>query len=208
MLIPIHPWELAHLRDSDEVAALLLGEPAYLSVRHGGEPINGFSVLLRENRWTHDGAADVSALTVLRQSHPCGGRSRLAQIVGSLAERDGRYEAEAARDWFARYCDALVAPLVRLYSELGLSGEPHQRSTLLELDDGWPARGVLREGRLFHREAAHDDLVKALPGIGEDSDSMLAKDVAEQRLVHYLFFNNALGSSAPSQPPGSPTRAS
>jgi siderophore synthetase component len=275
MLIPVHPWELAHLRESDPVVAalfedgtivdlgalgspvapttsvrtvynadwpwqlklslhvrvsnslrvnrrrellraveaarllatevgekaaavapnlVLLTQPAYLSLRHGGEPINGFSVLLRENRWTQDAAAaDVSAVTVLCQHHPHGGRSRLAQIIDALAEREGRDEAEVAREWFARYCDALVVPLIRLYTEVGLTTEPHQQNTLLELEDSWPARGVIREGRIFHREAAHTDLAAALPGIGEDSETKLEEDDAEARLVHYLLLNNALG---------------
>ncbi|MDQ3677257.1 MAG: hypothetical protein M3401_10720 [Actinomycetota bacterium] len=172
---------------------VLVTEPAYLAVRHGGELINGFSVLLRENRWTQDTGADVSALTVLCQHHPYGGRSRLAQIIGALAEREDRSEAEIARDWFARYCDALIVPLVRLYTELGLATEPHQQSTLLELESSWPARGVIRQGRIFHREVAHADLADALPDVGADSDTTLEEDVAEERFIHYLFFNNALG---------------
>ncbi|MGH2841012.1 MAG: IucA/IucC family C-terminal-domain containing protein, partial [Solirubrobacteraceae bacterium] len=120
-------------------------------------------------------------------------RSRLAQMIDALAEREGRPAAEVARDWFARYSDALIVPLVRLYTDLGLVTEPHQQNTLLELEDCWPARGVIREGRLFHRAAAHADLAEALPDIGERSETTLSEDDAEPRLVHYLFLNNALG---------------
>jgi siderophore synthetase component len=173
---------------------VILSEPAYLLVRHGGEPINGFSVLLRENRWTEDdGADDVSAIAVLCQRHPYGGRSRLAQIVGARAEREGRSEQQAARAWFERYAEVVVVPILRLCLDLGLCLEPHQQSVLVELEDGLPARAVYRDGRIFHRAVAHDDLAAIVPGLGENSDSGLDEQTAEERLIHYLFLNNALG---------------
>ena len=60
----------------------VIHDPAYLSV----PAHDGFSVLLRENRF----AGDVSALTVLCQDHPSGGRSRLATLA-----------AGREREWFA-----------------------------------------------------------------------------------------------------------
>src|SRR4051794_14676400 len=59
---------------------VLLAEPAYLAVRHGGEVINGLSVILRENRWHGAEGEDVSAVATLTQDHPFGGDSRLAAI--------------------------------------------------------------------------------------------------------------------------------
>ena len=59
----------------------ILHDPAYLRIP--GE--DGFSVLLRENRWP--GAADVSALTVLCQDNPFGGPSRAALLGVAAAAR-------------------------------------------------------------------------------------------------------------------------
>jgi siderophore synthetase component len=156
----------------------ILHDPAYLQIP--GE--DGFSVLLRENRWPGD--ADVTALTVLCQDHPFGGRSRLATIAGALG----------AREWFARYCEVVVVSLVRLYLDLGLCFEPHQQNTLLELDGGWPARCVVRDSQgYFHREAAHADLCAVIPSLGEASESIFGEALADERLVYYPFINNALG---------------
>jgi siderophore synthetase component len=156
----------------------ILHDPAYLQIP--GE--DGFSVLFRENRWPGD--ADVTALTVLCQDHPYGGRSRLAEIAGRLG----------AREWFARYCEVVVVSLVRLYLDLGLCFEPHQQNTLLELDGGWPERCVVRDSQgYFHREAAHADLCAVIPGLGEASESIFGEALADERLVYYPFINNALG---------------
>ncbi len=164
----------------------ILHDPAYLRIP--GE--DGFSVLLRQNRWP--GATDVTALTVLCQDHPFGGRSRLSNIIAFLAE--GARKDEVAREWFRGYCEAVVVSLVRLYLDLGLCFEPHQQNTLLELRSGWPERCVVRDSQgYFHREAAHADLVQVIPGLGEASESIFPEELADERLVYYPFVNNALG---------------
>lgn len=172
----------------------MLQDPAYLAVRHEGRIVDGLSVLLRENRWPRTSTADASALTTLCQDHPYGGRSRLGRIVGAIAERDGRDEPAVARAWFARWCDVVIVPIVRLFGELGLCMEPHQQNVVLELEDGWPARAVYRDSQgYFHREAAHADIVAIVPGIGEESESIFPEWLADERLVYYPFLNNALG---------------
>ena len=69
---------------------------------------------LRENRWGAGSDADVSAVEVLVQDHPFGGASRVAQIVAGLAEQSGRPVEAVAREWFARYADVAVLPLLRV----------------------------------------------------------------------------------------------
>jgi siderophore synthetase component len=175
---------------------VMLQDPAYLAVRHGGQIIDGLSVLLRDNRWLagSDAGADVSALTTLCQDHPYGGRSRIGAIVAALAQRGGRAEEAVAREWFARYCAVVIEPLLLLYLDLGLCMEPHQQNVVLELDGGWPARAVYRDSQgYFHRAAAHDDIAAIVPGIGEASESIFPEALADERLVYYPFLNNALG---------------
>jgi siderophore synthetase component len=125
---------------------VLLSDPAYLAVRHNGALVEGLSVQLRENRWRSGSDADVTAVGILAQDHPYGGASRLAQIVARLAAEAGRSEAEVAREWFGRYCDVVIASLVRLHLGVGLAIDADQQTVLLELEGGWPARAVLRGG--------------------------------------------------------------
>ncbi len=145
----------------------LLQDPAYIAVARDGAPIAGLSVQLRENRWATDSATDVSAIEVLVQDHPFGGQSRLAQIVAALAAREGRPVEDVAREWFARYCEVAVLALLRLSVQLGIAVRTNQLGTLVELEDGWPARCVLRETYGSPQPAAHDDIGATGPGIGE-----------------------------------------
>jgi len=150
-------------------------DPAYLAV----PAHDGFSVLFRENRFE----GDVSALTVLCQDHPLGGRSRLANLAG------GR-----EREWFQAYLETVIVGLVRLYLDVGLTYEPHQQNTLLRLEHGMPAHALIRDSQgYFHREAAHADIAAVLPHHGEESESIFPEQLADERLVYYPFLNNALG---------------
>lgn len=174
-------------------------DPAYLAVtRRDGTTIDGFSVLLRENPWPGADGEDVTALTTLAQDHPFQPddrpTNRAGAIVRALAATSGRPVAEVGREWFARYLDCAVRSLVRLYLDLGLCFEAHQQNTLLELDDGWPARCAYRDSQgYFHRELAHEDLTAVIAGLGEASESIFPEDLADERLVYYLFVNQALG---------------
>jgi spermidine-citrate ligase len=175
-------------------AWVTLHDPAFLSVVDGDGPIDGLSVLLRENRWPAGSGRDASALTVLCQDHPYGGRSRLGRIVERLARASGRTEGDVAREWFARYCDVFVVSVLRLYLDVGLCFEPHQQNVLLELEGGWPARAVCRDSQgYFHRALAHDDIAAVIPRHGEASESIFPEALADERLSYYAFVNNALG---------------
>lgn len=172
----------------------VLHDPAYLAVERDGEAIDGLSVLLRENRWPAGCGIDVTSLAALCQDHPLGGRSRLAAIVTRLASAGGEPTSVVAREWFRRYCEVVVASLLRLYLDAGLCFEPHQQNTLVELDGGMPDRCVIRDSQgYFHREAAHADMTALIPGIGEASESIFPEALADQRLVYYPFVNAALG---------------
>ncbi len=169
-------------------------DPAYLAVRHNGRLIDGLSVLLRENRWTTAAGRDASAVTALCQEHPYDGRSRLARIVDRRAASTGEDPATVARRWFAAYAEALHASVLRIYLDVGLTFEPHAQNVVLELADGWPVRAVHRDSQgYFHREAAHADLTRIVPGLGEATESIFPEALADQRLVYYPFVNNALG---------------
>lgn len=168
-------------------------DPAYLAVRHDDRLVDGLSVLLRENRWTASAGLDASAVASLCQEHPYDGRSRLARVIDRLVAETGEDPETVARRWFAAYCEALVVSVLRIYLDVGLTFEPHAQNVVLELEDGWPVRAVHRDSQgYFHREAAHADLTRIVPGLGEATESIFPEALADQRLVYYPFVNNAL----------------
>lgn len=122
-------------------------------------------------------------------------RSRLADVLTRLTARTGRPREAVAVEWFLRYLEQVVRPVLWLDSEAGIALEAHQQNTLVLLDpDGWPIGGRYRDNQGYYfRESRRADLAARLPGIGERSDTFVSDEVADERFAYYLAINNVLG---------------
>ncbi|MFF3560409.1 IucA/IucC family protein [Streptomyces sp. NPDC002574] len=187
-------WHLAHPGFD------IVRDPAWLAVDapDGGAPVRGLDVVVRHNPFGPvDDVACVAGLTAPRPA-PDGGpgmASRLAELVGALAARSGRPAAAVSAEWFLRYLDAVVRPVLWLDGEAGIALEAHQQNTLVALDaHGWPAGGRYRDNQGYYfRESARTALEACLPGVGAVSDTFVPDTVADERLAYYLGINNVLG---------------
>lgn len=178
----------------------IVRDPAWLAVDTAdGEPVPGLDVVLRHNPF---GPGDQAhCLAGLTSPRPWPGvaapelRSRLAVLVTRLAARTGRAGTAVATEWFLRYLDAVICPVLWLDGEAGIALEAHQQNTLVLLDaDGWPSGGRYRDNQGYYfRESHRADLERRLPGIGADSDTFVTDEVADERFAYYLGINNVLG---------------
>ncbi|MFI1397199.1 IucA/IucC family protein [Streptomyces sp. NPDC020681] len=176
----------------------IVRDPAWLAVDTAdGEPVPGLDVMLRHNPFGYgDDAVCIAGLTAPR---PWPGRtemhSRLADIVSRLAARTGRPTGAVAAEWFLRYLDHVVRPVLWLDAHAGIALEAHQQNTLVILDhDGWPTGGRYRDNQGYYfRESHRAELSRRLPGIGSNSDTFVADDVTDERFAYYLGINNVLG---------------
>ncbi|MDN3292698.1 IucA/IucC family protein [Streptomyces ficellus] len=176
----------------------IVRDPAWLAVdTPSGEPVPGLDVMLRHNPFGHgDDAVCIASLTTPR---PWPGstrmRSRLAVTVSRLATRTGRPTGAVAAEWFLRYLDQVVRPVLWLDGTAGVALEAHQQNTLVILDpDGWPRGGRYRDNQGYYfRESHRAALERRLPGIGVHSDTFVSDDVTDERFAYYLGINNVLG---------------
>ncbi|WP_412566628.1 IucA/IucC family protein [Streptomyces europaeiscabiei] len=122
-------------------------------------------------------------------------RSRLAEVVTRLAGRTNRPRGTVAAEWFLRYLEQVVRPVLWLDSEAGIALEAHQQNTLVLMDsDGWPIGGRYRDNQGYYfRASRRADLEARLPGIGERSDTFVSDEVTDERFAYYLGINNVLG---------------
>ncbi|WP_431948483.1 IucA/IucC family protein [Actinacidiphila sp. bgisy167] len=176
----------------------IVRDPAWLAVdTASGVPVPGLDVVVRHNPFgPGDRVRCLAGLTAPRPV-PDGGalRSHLAELLSRLAARTGRPMTAVATEWFLRYLDAVVRPVLWLDGEAGIALEAHQQNTLVVLDaDGWPAGGRYRDNQGYYfRESARAGLTALLPGAGEKSDTFVADAVADERFAYYLGVNNVLG---------------
>lgn len=179
----------------------IVRDPAWLAVDSAdGEPVAGLDVVLRHNPF---GPGDqVHCVAGLASPRPWAAdgpttvlRSRLAMLVAALAERTGRPGPAVATEWFLRYLDAVVRPLLWLDAEAGIALEAHQQNTLVLLDaHGWPCGGRYRDNQgYYYRDSHRSDLEQRLPGLGAESDTFVADPIADERFAYYVGINNVLG---------------
>lgn len=186
----------------------IVRDPAWLAVNDpDGSPLPGLDVVIRHNPFTP--ADDVTCVAGLVSPRPPAEadtqdlphqspwplRSRLAQLVARLAARTGRPVGAVATEWFLRYLEQVVRPVLWLDSEAGVALEAHQQNTLLLLDhDGWPAGGRYRDNQGYYfRQSRRAELDARLPGIGEHSDTFVSDEVTDERFAYYLALNNVCG---------------
>ncbi|MFF2901592.1 IucA/IucC family protein [Streptomyces sp. NPDC057966] len=176
----------------------IVRDPAWLAVDGpDGRPVQGLDVMLRHNPFgPHDDAVCIAALTAPR---PWPGRtgmhSRLAEIVLSLAAATGRTVGAVAAEWFLRYLDRVVGPVLWLDAHAGVALEAHQQNTLVMLGpDGWPIGGRYRDNQGYYfRESHRAALEQRLAGIGSVSDTFVSDEVTDERFAYYLGINNVFG---------------
>ncbi|MGW6908600.1 IucA/IucC family protein [Streptomyces sp. NPDC054940] len=187
----------------------IVRDPAWLAVDEpNGDPVAGLDVMIRHNPFKP--ADDVSCVAGLLSPRPQAQaaavasrpqsdrqplQSRLADLITRLAARTGRPRGAVAAEWFLRYLEQVVRPMLWLDAEAGIALEAHQQNTLLLLDgDGWPSGGRYRDNQGYYfRESRHRDLDARLPGIGEHSDTFVSDEVTDERFAYYLAINNVFG---------------
>ncbi|WSW80520.1 iron transporter [Streptomyces sp. NBC_00996] len=185
----------------------IVRDPAWLAVNGPeGSPLPGLDVMIRHNPFSPTDDAGCIAGLVSPRPHAQPGarnlakgrplmRSRLTEIVTRLAGRTGRSRGAVATEWFLRYLEHVVRPVLWLDSEAGIALEAHQQNTLLLLDpEGWPKGGRYRDNQGYYfRESRRAELDARLPGIGRHSDTFVSDEVTDERFAYYLAINNVLG---------------
>ncbi|RCG13423.1 iron transporter [Streptomyces reniochalinae] len=177
-------------------------DPAWLGVDVPGEGrLHGFDTVIRHNPFgAGEDAVCLAGLTAPvpgPRGVPGPPRSRLGALVTALAQRTGRSPGAVATEWFLRYLDVVVRPVLWLDAHAGIALEAHQQNTLVLLDThGWPRGGRYRDNQGYYFRASHRDaLTRRLPGaeLGVASDTFVADDVTDERFAYYLGINNVFG---------------
>ncbi|MFI9345108.1 IucA/IucC family protein [Streptomyces sp. NPDC052773] len=177
----------------------IVRDPAWLAVDGlDGSPVTGLDVMIRHNPFAPSDdvfcvAGLVAPRAAVQADRPAA--SRLDELVTGLAARTGRPRETVAAEWFLRYLEHVVRPVLWLDGEAGVALEAHQQNTLLLLDShGWPAGGRYRDNQGYYfRESRRAELDARLPGIGEHSDTFVSDEVTDERFAYYLAINNVCG---------------
>ncbi|MGK4580869.1 IucA/IucC family protein [Kitasatospora sp. HPMI-4] len=176
----------------------IVRDPAWIGVDLPalGDP-GGLDTVLRSQPFgPTERALCVAGLVAERPIGPGGPLpSHLGDVLRPLAARSGQPVQTVAAEWFSRYLDAVVLPVLWLDGRAGIALEAHQQNSLVLLDeDGWPAGGRYRDNQGYYYRTSHADRLAArLPGIGAHSDTFVDDEVVDKRFAYYLGINHVLG---------------
>ncbi|MFJ9696447.1 IucA/IucC family protein [Kitasatospora sp. NPDC101183] len=176
----------------------IVRDPAWIGVDHPGlgDP-GGLDTVLRAQPFAPADRVFCVAGLVAEQPRGTGESvpSRLGDTLRALAARTGRPLPTVSAEWFLRYLDAVVLPVLWLDGRGGIALEAHQQNSLVRLDaDGWPLGGHYRDNQgFYYRESAADRLTARLPGLGTESDTFLPDEVIDHHFAYYLGINHVLG---------------
>ncbi|WP_126663855.1 IucA/IucC family protein [Haloterrigena salifodinae] len=177
----------------------VIRDPAYLTIDPDALGVeddeSGFEVVLRANPFRGEDARRATPVVALCQDAIGDETSRLGRIIASIAEREGRDTAAVSEEWFRRYLEISVRPLLWLYLERGIGLESHQQNSVLTLDEaGYPDEFRYRDNQGYYfPEGAYDRVEAVCPGVGERAGTVCPDAVADERIRYYVLLNNALG---------------
>ncbi|WP_435181506.1 IucA/IucC family protein [Halorussus sp. AFM4] len=171
----------------------IVRDPAFLALDIGEEQESGVETVLRSNPFRGELAERSTPLVSLCQD-AIAGQSRLGRIVTAIAEREGRETQRVSEDWFRRYLETAIRPVLWLYLVQGVGVEAHQQNSVLTLDeDGYPSEFRYRDNQGFYfPESQYPDVDDYLPGVGARAETVCADAIADERLRYYVILNNAL----------------
>ncbi|MCT7960456.1 IucA/IucC family siderophore biosynthesis protein [Laspinema sp. D1] len=172
----------------------IIRDPAFLAVQFNGEPLPAFATILRQNPFQTNPSADATCISSLCQDSIYGDGSRLANLIRTLAKQENRTSLAVSLDWFRRYLQISLQPILWLYFTHGIAVEAHQQNSVLQLAEGYPERFYYRDNQGYYfRQSCYEHLHQILPGIGEKSQTVCDDAVADERLAYYFFQNNLFG---------------
>jgi siderophore synthetase component len=170
----------------------ILEDPAYLNLV-SQNVLSGFEMVIRDNPF-YENSKNTSLIAGLCQDHAFGGKSRLHSIIQGIADRENRSVEEVSIDWFNRYLDLTLDPMIWLFDTYGIALEAHQQNSVIKLMGGYPETFYYRDNQgYYYSESKAGKLMELLPELNTMSDTICADDVAEERLRYYFFFNHLFG---------------
>ncbi|HDR3888243.1 TPA: IucA/IucC family siderophore biosynthesis protein [Bacillus cereus] len=168
-------------------------DPAFITINYGMQE-SGFEVIIRENPFYSENENDATLIAGLVQDAIPGERTRLANIIHRLADLEGRSCEEVSLDWFRRYMNISLKPMVWMYLRYGVALEAHQQNSVVQLKDGYPVKFYFRDNQGFYFcNSMKSVLDNELAGIGERTGNLYDDYIVDERFRYYLIFNHMFG---------------
>ncbi len=180
-----------HLSEEFETIGVL-NDPAWIALKVDGKIIDESICILRDNDFTKE--MNVTNLASLTQDHPTRLTNRFDKLFNSIHKRTNESLGQIALQWFDTYLRVAFIPLIHMYYRHGVAFEVHQQNSLIELQDGYPAKFWARDNQGFGYIAEYaSPLIDSYPELISESECVVPEDFADERVAYYLVGNTIFG---------------
>ncbi len=170
----------------------VLNEPTAASLcGNDGQPFEESIVLWRENPFINGNQNNTEVLATLLQDDPRSGESRLEQCLKRRCTMTpAKRYLDIAHQWFDRYLNIAVKPLLIAQADYGLLFGAHQQNIVLTLADDMPIKMYFRDcqGTGFS-QLSHELYKPFLPDMAQSSGNVLEDTMAIRLFSYYLIIN-------------------
>lgn len=168
----------------------MVEDPACITAKFPGKKESGFEVIIRSNPFMEGKDKRISNIAALVQDSLPGERQRLLRTIEGIAKSERRTLEAVSMDWFEKYWECSIEPLIRLYDEHGIALEAHQQNSVLDLSSGYPEAYYYRDNQGYYLSNSYRNaLCEELPSLEECPELFYDDALIQERFTYYLFMN-------------------
>ncbi|UOE94092.1 IucA/IucC family protein [Alkalihalobacillus sp. LMS39] len=170
----------------------IIEDPAYLTVHLPGRKESGFEIIIRSNpiceKEKHK--RGFSSVAAIAQDPLPTKKSRLFQLIETIALAEGRTVKSVSLDWFKKYWNCAIEPLILLYDEHGIALEAHQQNSVLDVSNGYPESYYYRDNQGYYLSKDYEQaLCFTEPTLLHTPELFYEDSLIQERFTYYLFMN-------------------
>lgn len=170
-----------------------VNDPAWMALKIDDEVVNESICIFRDQPFHPQ--QQVTCIASLCQDHPTKPLNRFNALFAKIAKANHETDYSViAFDWFSRFLEVSLQPLMYVYHRHGMAFESHQQNVLLELENHFPKNLWLRDNQGFYYiEEFATEILAALPDLKEKAFAVGPKDFVDERFSYYFFGNTLFG---------------
>ncbi|MDN5416742.1 MAG: siderophore biosynthesis protein [Acinetobacter sp.] len=168
-------------------------DPAWTALIIDGTIVNETICIFRDQPF--DRHQQVSCIASLCQDHPAKNLNRFDHLFEQIAQAEPQLSIEKiALNWFVRFLEISLVPLMYLYHHYGMAFESHQQNVLVELENAYPKNLWLRDNQGFYYiEEYATEILKEFPELDGKAQAVGQKSLVDERFSYYFFANTLFG---------------
>ncbi|MGD6779434.1 IucA/IucC family protein [Sutcliffiella horikoshii] len=169
----------------------VLNDPVSLSLNLPGKMENGFEVIMRSNPFQKGEGRGVHSIAALVQDPLPGEKSLLEKLIQNISSEYLLSPEDASFQWFQKYWDCSVEPMLALYDEYGLALEAHQQNSLVDVSNSFPTQYYFRDNQGYYlSNSKRDELEKLVVNLKNAPELFYNEEIIQHRFTYYLFINH------------------